>query len=720
MYSHFIKKINKLQFLDSYFLVLLSVLFFVVPGRRGWLDGIPLDQFHELVFLVLLVSFFIFLLPNFQKKYQSTFKIVNCVLLLLITVKIFTGIISVPRGLIGYYYYPTVENGALQKSTEFINTKISGTRIDEEINFRNTGYSFEARPFQFWFLNDYRKFSDSTIEKWVIPLTIIWKGYLYAPNLDNLKIDLSSDNKAELYLNKNEILNIQGSDQLDILKNNRHAELNILKEYKNKFIPIEIVYQRGQGTTQFLKLSIPSTYLFPQKYSEFQIYSDNVAGFIDNFIKILILIIISTILLFLISQNNWKEWFFSLRFYIFTSFLLIFYLVVKKLMNRADSEYFNFLGLGNDPLTYETFARHIQLTGNWSVSAIEASQYYYQILYYYALTTAHYLIGESLFPIIFIQIVSVLLTALLVIWICKLFIKKNSLIFLPLLFLIALNPVTIQQAFQMFPVGTLLITLVPLFLLLAENKNKTGQGWVLIYFFLAGIFLGLSVVMRNNAAALMPIIFLWFIFSFKKSFIIPFSSFFTGTMLPLMPFLVRNRLLSGQFVLISKSATTVNFIQANSVPSGYTPSEKNYDIIMNFANNFLDKRAFSSIQWILEQPLEYLRLVSQRLLYFLGFISSEATLWLSVSFILFFIGSTLFIIKPNLFSEKAKRKDYLITGGFIWTHLASIAFFAVSQQRHSVPLMPFLILFSCLLFVPLSKIFLRFSPLKYRSNYLET
>lgn len=612
---------------------------------------------------------------------------------------------SLPKGLVGYYYYPSVENGVLQKSTEFINTKIDGTRIDEEINFESVGYGLHSKPFQFWFLNDYRKFNDPAIEKWLIPLSVIWKGYVYAPNLDNLKINASTNGEIKLYLNKKEIVD--------------RANFYISEQYRNKFIPIEIIYNRSRQTTQFLKLSIPNTYFFPQKYSDFQAYWDKLAQIIDNVIKIIVLLTISSILFLLVRQINYKELFLSSRFHLFFTFLILLYLSVRQLLQKASSEYFNYLALGNDPLTYETFARHIQLTGNWSMSALETGAYYYQVLYYHTLVIAHYLMGESLFPIIFIQVISVLITALLVVWICKLFIKKNSLVFIPILFLSALNPVTLKQAFQMFPVGTFLIILVSFLLLLAETEIIINKKLALTYFFLAGISLGLSILMRNNAAILLVFILLWFIFSFKKSFLIPFVSFLVGTILPLMPFLVRNRLLSGQFVLMSKSALTNNFILANSPPSHYIYSEKNYDAMMNFANNFVDGRAFPVIQWILDQPLDYLKLASQKFLYFLGFTSSEATLWLSIPFILFLICSILFLVKPALFSKFSKRKDYLITGGFAWTHLATIAFFAVSQQRYSVPLMPFLILFSCLLIIPLSKIFLRFLPLKFQSNYLE-
>ena len=701
---------------------LLCVLFFIISGRNGWFDGIPLSQFHELFFLVLLAAFFIFFLPqfkNFQKKHVLILRPASYIILLIIIIKILLGIISLPEGLMGYYYQPSIENGVLQKSTEFINPKIDGTRIDEEINFESIGYSFHKKPFQFWFLNNNTKFNDPNIRSHTIPISVVWKGYIYNPGLSALKIDLSTDNRAELYINKDKILDVQGSDQLSIQKNNKHIELNAT----DKLVPIELIYHRGQGTTQFLKLDILNTRLFPQKYSNFQIYSDNVVNFIDNFIKIIIFLLILIILTLLIYKENWKGWFLSLRFYIFMSFLLSFGLLIKKLLGQINSEYFNVLITGNDPLTYETFARHVQLTGNWSMSALETGYgYYYQILYYHALVIAHYLMGEPLFPIIFFQLISVLLAALIVVWICKLFIKKDSLIFLPLLVLIALNPITLKQAFQMFPVGTLLIALVILFLFLAERKisdNKNKKGGALVYFFTAGIFLGLSILMRNNMAAMMLVIFLWFIFSFKKYFLVPFVIFVTGIILPLIPFLARNWLLTGKFILISEPAVTINFVQANHVPNNYVPLEKNYDTVMNFANIFFDSRAFPSIQWILEQPLDYLRLITQRLFYFLGFSASEATLWLSIPFVLFLVCSILFILKPSLFSKMAKRKDYLITGGFIWTHLATIILFAVDQRRHSVPLMPFLLFFSCLLIIPLSKIFLRFLPLKFQSNYLE-
>ena len=157
-YHNLIRKFKKSQSLYKYLIIILVFLFFLVPGRQGWFDGIPLSQFHELVFLTLLAMLFLFL-PTDQFKAitkgakRITFFIVIA-LIFLIVLKIALGQISLQKGLVGSYYYPSLENGTLEKSTEFFKFGINGTRIDEEVNFKALGYSFTAKPFPLWFFNN--------------------------------------------------------------------------------------------------------------------------------------------------------------------------------------------------------------------------------------------------------------------------------------------------------------------------------------------------------------------------------------------------------------------------------------------------------------------------------------------------------------------------------------------------------------------------------------
>ena len=69
---------------------------------------------------------------------------------------------------------------------------------------------------------------------------------------------------------------------------------------------------------------------------------------------------------------------------------------------------------GDDPMTYEAYARDILLNGplmNGGVPLFQGEPFYYQPLYPYFLAAAHFVFGEGMFGVIFLQRVIVALTA---------------------------------------------------------------------------------------------------------------------------------------------------------------------------------------------------------------------------------------------------------------------------------------------------------------------
>ena len=69
---------------------------------------------------------------------------------------------------------------------------------------------------------------------------------------------------------------------------------------------------------------------------------------------------------------------------------------------------------GDDPMTYEAYARDILLNGplmNGGLPLFQGEPFYYQPLYPYFLAAAHFVFGEGMFGVIFLQRVLVALTA---------------------------------------------------------------------------------------------------------------------------------------------------------------------------------------------------------------------------------------------------------------------------------------------------------------------
>ncbi len=702
-----IKRANAFKFL----IITLLFLFILIPGRPGWFDGFPLSQLHELLSLTILGAV-LFFLPIKPPKKSAIYWNLTAILIVLIAGKAALGFLSLPQGLVGSYYYANADGKNYEKSTEFIRSKIDGTRIDREINFETVGYFFNVQQFPLWFFNDKERFNFIDGSRASLPFHVEWKGYIYVPP-NKSTIGLETKDKASLYIKDIKIYDSE--TPLD------KASLELIGEdFKDKVFPITINYTALERPYKKLRLSWEGNFgskatiknsLFPQRYGKERIVFDWYLGILDLLIKILVAALTFFTFYIFTAKSSWKTWFYSYKPYLMILFFVIFYYLTATTLSKAmGSEYFNILDGGNDPLVYETFARHLQLTNDWLMKTYQKSSYYWQILYYHSLAIAHYIVGESLFPIAFLQLVSVLITALLTFFISLYLFKKdgqikNFWLLLPVFVLSATYPHATQQITEFFPVGTMLAVATAAMLLFTEKKIKKGGGWLALVA-LSGIISGLMLLMRTNFALWFFLISLWFVLSFGKSFIKYLAVFLAGVTATIAPFVIRNKIISGQFELMSNSNPTINFINHTPIPQDYIASATDYSAIFKWTNKILDGRSHDTIRWIIDEPISYLNFLQEK---FMGLIDTSAhgvSLW--PIFILFIISSILFITKPKIFSPESKRKDYLIVGGFVWAQLIALLIFGKQEVRYLAPLVPFLIIFSIGIILPLEKILKKF------------
>lgn len=671
MFHKLLDKYNRLG------LIFLVFLFFIVPGRLGWFDGLPIEQFHELIFLTVILLLFFFLPIDWKRIPAGTVYL----LILLLAVKILIGQISLPAGLNGSYYYPDF-NGVIQQ-----------IRIDPEINFRNLGYSFKERPLPLGFFNNFLEFPNHLGEPANLPFASNWQGYLHVPP-GKRSLALRSNGWTKIYLDHKLVFDTAVSpDEISFETTGP----------PNNIFPIKILFLAPAVSEKFIKLSwegYPNSppirgHLFPEKFSNFQIYLDGLASIFDFLIKLAALAVVFFIFGRGVAGAIWKKWFQSWKPYLLLSLIIVLFSLSRRLLSEAQSPYFNLLAPGNDPRTYETFARHLLTSGDWTMITYEKGVYYWQILYYYLLAISHFIFGESLFPISFLQIIFLSATGLLAIQLTRLFIKKDSRLFLPIFFFTVLNPLAAGAAFWFYPIGTFLVVLAATFLFLGEKR--TG------YFLAAGITAALAVLMRTNFITWLPLIFLWFVLRWRRHFWRPALIFLIGLVITLSPVLIRNRLVAGQWAILSRSASTANFTLGTPVPADFRPSGTKYERLNKFLEPVFDGRAEPVIQWIVERPGDYLKVLKKKFLTQLGVGETADAGWLIVPFLIFIISSVIFLIKPGLFSEKARRSDWLPLGGFILIQLITLTIFSVNNSRYTMPIIPFLWLFVFILPLPFVK-----------------
>jgi len=655
----------------NHLLIVLIFLLLLAPGRPGWFDGLPLSQLHEMTALVLLGAGWIFL--PLKGRFSKTWLLI--VIGLLIVLKVYLGQISLPQGLQGSYYYPSLQGERLAQ------------RLDREINFLMLGYSFNNQPFPVWFFNDKTRFNDIRVEERArLPLAVVWDGYLYLPAGQNI-LPVNIEGEASVNLD----------NQLIFQEKDFAKEVVLDYQEETVLLPIKINYQAEPESGKSITVS---GRFFPDKFSLKQIAADARIGFLYFFIQLIAGVFILSGLWFVFDLRQLKKWLATERPYLFIIFLIIFFSLIRGLLQAAQASYFSFLPEGNDPLTYETYARHLLTGRDWLMQDFEEKIYYHQILYYHFLALIHYLFGEAIFPIVFLQLAAVLGTALLLVYLYKLLIKPKAEwhygLMMPLLFIVASSPIFTGQAFHLFPGGALLLTAAAVALLAGRRP---------FHFFLAGIIFGLAVLMRTNFLSLLLLIILWFLGDFinfrKKLISLPFYIF--GVVLPLTPFIIRNKLLSGYWTLISNSNSTINFIKATPLPEGYFPAEDRFELLKS-PNLFFDVRAIPHLSWIIENPLDYFSLIWEKFLFYIGYNQGWLIgLWIFLPFILFVISSVLFLWRPAVFSPAAQRRHYLITGGFVWLQLLTIIIFSDIHRRLMLPILPIILLLAVLLLIPISR-----------------
>jgi len=657
---------------------------------------------------------FLFLpIPFYIKKEDL---IIHKILLGGVVIKIFLGMISLDTGLLAKYYSNSNMEGAPEQSTEMLKKDKEFTRIEKQIYFENTGYSFFKEIYPLWFFNELRFNADNNVIRQQLPFSSVYEGYLYIPK--KMMLTLRANTHTIIYLDNAQIIETDTSP----------GETYWAKHIEAGLFPIRIVNYHVQGNSEkYLELSFSENerieysvknWLFQKPYSIAQINFDRIVKWLSIILNMIFFFAIGFFFFRTIKKEAWNKWIHSKNAYLLLSSGVILSYLVNKILVAALSPGFNILGAGNDDLTYEAMARYIQFSGDWSFSKFvfvgnEIGPYYWQILYPYLLTIGHLIGGESLFPTIFMQAFAMLLIALFSFYILSILTKKIYWTSFLLIFGMTFHPESLSFVTQFFPIGSFFSILATLLILLLPNYRDSTKGMLLIGT-LGGMAFGLSVLTRVNFLPWIFFILLWFVLSFGRVYK-PILIFLTSFSIILMPFMLRNWIVAGEFVLISSASSSVNFIQQNPIPASYIPPPyyENWQIkISNLA--FKDSQpAQSIILWILDSPLDYLNSFKSKFLILIGWTHKNFSRL--ILFGLFFLGTLLYLINFK-FLGTSKRKDYLIPGGFVLSQIITLMVFGTWASRFSLALVPFLLIFSILPLIAIEN-FIRSFLKKYFKTY---
>lgn len=648
------------------------ILFLLAPGREGILDGIPLERPHEIIVLWALIMLCV-LIPKpetIDRKTSWQMGICAALILMLTAAKIGIGAVSMERGLIGTYTIPGQEG--IERATHRMTKDDHGTRRDQVIDFTNRGYDPKSDPLPLWFMNDTVRFNAPDLDRTTLGFEAEWIGYVYLPSPGKPKIHTETNGVANVTIDGTPLAEFSAGSA--------------------GMYPIWIRYEPEQDRNRAIRLQWeetrePVTELFVKRHTDGEMRTDAALGWIAYAIMLLgAALTAAAIGLTLKGTGPARAWLSSWRLVAgITEGGIMAYLAVAVL-NRTPSIFFNFLPSGGDELSYETYARHIQLTHDWAMISIEKSSYYYQ-MYYYFLTAFHYLGGERLFPIIMIHACLVAGSAFMVFQMARLLAAPkgnigSAWVGIPAMIGFAMMPQVKEEIFHIMPTisGIFFATATGAALLWGERNapRKNMPFWG------AGALMTLAIMNRYNFLAWVPCIVIWLIAKRTKVGWKAPVLFMLGLAVSVAPFVIRNKIVADEWRLVSKWNSTINFIKGNPVPMGYVAKSEIDVTVTPVLKSIFDEQASEVVRWIVDEPGEYAKFSAKKIRFAL---SLYPILWAIFGAI-----SLIWLARPSWIDSRLERKDYILIGGFVLTQLAIVTIFSVNSERYYFTLIPFLMI----------------------------
>ncbi len=216
--------------------------------------------------------------------------------------------------------------------------------------------------------------------------------------------------------------------------------------------------------------------------------------------------------------------------------------------------------LFSDSKIYNDWALRILSSGKWFGSDVFFMSPFYPLM----LALIYSIIGHSVLLILILQTLVSTAVIFIVYKISKLNFSES----------IALISALIASLYGMFifysglilseTFMTFFLSLAVLFLLKAEKDNNK-LSWLL-----AGLFLGITIVIRANIIVLFIFILIWLgirIIKWKNKSVLIFAGYLTlGTIIPILPFTFHNLFASGDFVILTSNGG-INFYIGNNPTS---------------------------------------------------------------------------------------------------------------------------------------------------------
>ena len=448
------------------------------------------------------------------------------------------------QGLFARYFANNHWAGMPQQSTEFQTSATkeqSFTRIDPQVNFSSRGFDFKQSVFPVFFLNDEKRYGgeyvteDRLFAHKHFLFSSTYAGYIQIP--ENTELTVSAQ---------------AGKVSLSINGQRCESELECSLGAEEGIQPIEISYQRLSTVPPSLTLywhlqgtreAVPAKALRltdkPQPLT--------LLNFVNMVFYILLVCMIALLLLGIHWRAVWQTAKDELIIIVLCMLSSVYFLL---LCHQKGAELSTLIfSPGNDWLVYETQARLI-LFGDWlNAGYTEGGPFFWNIGYRYFLAVLHWTFGENPLRIVFYQYL-LLVGGLFVshILIKRLFGAGTGILFL--IVLLTTNEIFHYPRNLLDTTFSILLPWLGLLALLSFQQSKHQR-----YLLVAGLCMGLAVVVRGNFLPFIMLSALWVYFTSSRN-----RFEYTALYLLLPCFLLslvglRNWLVAGHFMILPASGT---------------------------------------------------------------------------------------------------------------------------------------------------------------------
>ena len=379
--------------------LLIWIAYFVVPSEGGILDGLPLGRIDTLGLLLVL----------WIAAHRVRLRGAGAAAVVTVASVIAFAAIPGEGGLYARYFAAAGLGGAHERSTEYHDPAY--TRVDRRLDFVRGD-----RDFPLAFFNDHTRFNFTRgqPERRYLEFAVAWNGWLWLEEGSHTFFLHAPAQTAEVAIDTSPILRATpaSGDQMITLNltagwHRLHVTMSSPYGSSREFSAGEI----NQGRQHpFDTLSVRTT-----RIDDRQMILARAMRVVKSTADVVLLAWLSGVAALLLLRRAGEVW--QQRVSAPVAAIAIFIAVAAAEGLRAAwpwAERFMVMTGGDDPMTYETYARDILLNGplmNGGLPLFQGEPFYYQPLYPYFLAATHLVFGEGMFGVIFLQRVLVALTA---------------------------------------------------------------------------------------------------------------------------------------------------------------------------------------------------------------------------------------------------------------------------------------------------------------------